>query len=105
VTDSRLTDELAERVFSWRLAPNRYLKPGRSWTPRARFQPLHDVRDAFRLLKALTNHSAVIRVEGETFIAEVRLGGQIGKAVGKSEARTLCLALAMALGIDAEASR
>jgi hypothetical protein len=98
VNDDRLTDKLVGRILGWRLAPGRYIKSGRSWIPRSRFRPLVDIRDAFRLLDAVTADYSLVARRGGPFIAEVRLDGRVGKAFGASKARTITIALADALG-------
>ncbi|MGA2713570.1 MAG: hypothetical protein ABSG41_10735 [Bryobacteraceae bacterium] len=104
MTDERLADELVRRALGWRPAPDRYVKPGRSWIPRSKFRPLADVRDAFRLLDAVTADYALVTTPGGTFTAQVRLAGRTGQAAGEPKARTICLALAQALGLEAEAN-
>jgi hypothetical protein len=101
VIDELLTDELAARVFGWRLAPGRYIKAGRSWIPRSRFQPLADLKDAFRLLDAASKDYCLLAKPDGFFTAEIKMGGRIGKASGKSPSRTITFAVALALGIDA----
>src|SRR5580704_10575300 len=49
--DDRLTEKLAANVFGWKLAPDRFIKSGRSWIPRWRFSPLERLEDAFGLLE------------------------------------------------------
>jgi hypothetical protein len=102
MTDERLTDELAVRGMGWRLAPGRYLKSGRCWIPRSRFQPLADVRDAFRVLEAVTDHYSLHAKPGGAFAVEVRLGGRIARAEGKLRARTISLAVARVVGIKVD---
>ena len=100
MTEERFVDELAVRVFGWRLAPGRYLKPDRSWIPRSKFRPLTDVRDAVRLLDALTDEYVLTGLQGGAFTAEVRLAGQVAKVSGRTKARVLTLAIAKTLGMD-----
>ena len=38
--DDQLTATVVEVVLGWRATPDRFIKPGRSWTPRSRFNPL-----------------------------------------------------------------
>ena len=103
MNEERVTDELAARALGWRLAPGRYLKADRSWIPRARFRPLVDLRDAFRLLDAVTNDYTMFATRAGGFTAEVRLGDRVGAASGQPKARAICLALAQVLGIELEA--
>jgi len=100
VTDERLTDELVRRTLGWRPAPDRYVKPGREWISRSKFRPLADVRDALRLLDAVTRDYSLVITPMGPFTAHVRLAGRTGKSAGEPKARTICLALAQALGIE-----
>ena len=100
MTDQRLTDELAVRAMKWRKAPGRYHKSGRSWTPESKFRPLTDLRDSFRVLDSLTDDYSLIAAPGGAFDVQVRVAGRIGRCSGKEKARTICLAVAYALGID-----
>src|SRR5580693_3448122 len=104
MTDERLTDELVTRTLGWRPAPDRYVKPGRSWIPRSKFRPLVDVRDALRLLDAVTRDYSLVVSPTGPFTAQVRLAGRTGKAAGEPKARAICLALAQALGLEVEAN-
>jgi hypothetical protein len=101
MTDRWLTDELVLRVLGWRSAPDRYIKPGRSWIPRSKFRPLIDLRDAFRVLDALTDDYAVRAVRGN-FSAELYHEGRVGRATARHKARAIVLAVAQALGIEVE---
>ena len=105
MTDSQLTAKLAIEVLGWKTAPGRFVKPGRSWTPCWRFAPLENVAQAFDLLEGA---AATYKLSGDNdgcFTAEVRIRGQIGKASGPQKARVICLAVARAIGVDAEAHR
>jgi hypothetical protein len=104
VTHERLADELVARTLGWRPAPDRYVKPGRGWIPRSKFRPLIDVRDALRLLDAVTREYSLVSTSGGAFTVQVRLASRTGKAAGEPKARTICLALAKALGLEAEAN-
>jgi hypothetical protein len=101
VTDARLTDALAARALGWRPAPDRYIKPGRNWIPRSKFRPFPDLKDAFRLLDAATKDYSLISLPEGGFSAEVRLPGRIGRG-REPKASTIALAVAKALGIEAE---
>jgi hypothetical protein len=105
MTDQRLADELVARTLGWRPAPDRYVKPVRGWTPRSKFRPLEDVRDALRMVEAVSRDYSLVASPNTPFTALVRLAGRTGKAAGEPKARVICLALAQALGIEAEASR
>lgn len=100
MTDERLTDQLAERGLGWRLAPGRFLTSGRSWIPRSRFRPFVDVRDALRVLEAVTNDYSLVATPGGAFTVEVRLRGRVGRAVGEPKARAISLAIAQAMALD-----
>lgn len=100
MTEQRLTDELARIVLGWRPAPDRYLKAGRGWTPRSRFRPLSDIRDAFRLLDVTTDDYALTSTPGQRFKAEVRRGARTGQATGDSKPRTISLAIAQLVGVE-----
>jgi len=96
----RLTDELAVRALQWRKSPGRYLTSGRSWIPESRFRPFFDIRDAFRLLEAVTGNFSLLSSSGNGFTAEVRVCGQVGRAKGDLKAKAISLAVARALGIQ-----
>jgi hypothetical protein len=103
VTDAQLTVKLAVEVLGWKTAPGRFVKPGRSWTPSWRFAPLENIAQAFELLDAA---AAAYKLSGDTdgrFMAEVHIGSEVGKAYGPQKARVICLAVARAIGADAEA--
>lgn len=102
MNDERLTDELAVRVMRWRPAPDRFVKSGRSWIPRWRFQPLADLVDAFQLLDHAALNYTLTR-DCHMFTAHVRVGASRGTASGELKARTITLAVARALGIDVKA--
>lgn len=102
ISDEHLTSELAVRAMRWRLAPGRYLKPDRGWTSRSGFRPLVDVNDAFRVLDAVTDDYSMLARPGGRFTVQVRTSDRTGQAMGESKARTICLAVARALGIDLE---
>jgi len=101
VTTDQLTAELVERVLGWRAASDRFVKPGRSWTPRSRFKPLVRLEDAFLLLdRAAGSYVLSVGSDG-VFSAEVRVGERIGKASGEPKARVITVAISRALGIGA----
>jgi hypothetical protein len=99
MTDERLADQLVERTLGWRPAPDRYVKPVRGWTPRSKFRPFEDVRDALRLLDAVTTDYSLAATPKRPFAAQVCVAGRVGTAAGESLPRAICLALAQALGI------
>jgi hypothetical protein len=102
MSDERPADQLICRALGWRLGPGRYIKPGRSWTPRSKFRPLVDLKDAFRLLDAVTGDYSLGAAKGGVFTAQVSVAGRVGKATGEPKARAISLAIARALGIALE---
>jgi hypothetical protein len=100
ITDEVLTGELASRVMGWKTAPDRFVKGGRSWIPRWRFQPLVDLTDALKLLDQATHRYSLTCSGPRGFTAEVQVGTRRGKASGKHKARTITLAVARALGLE-----
>jgi len=101
MTDERLKEELARRLLGWRASPDRFLKCGRSWIPRWRFNPLTNLDDAFLLLDRIDGCYRLTVDPNGIFTAEVRLGNRIGRASGDQKARTIALAVARGLGIEA----
>jgi len=101
MNDERLTEKLATQLLGWKSAPDRFIKPGRSWTPRSRFKPLVRLEDAFLLLdRAGGTYVLSVGPDG-VFRAEVRVGERIGKATGGPKARAIAVAISRALGIGA----
>jgi hypothetical protein len=101
MSNDQLTAVLAERVLGWRAAPDRFIKQGRSWTPRSRFKPLARLEDAFLLLDR-AGGTYVLSVGSDRFFsAEVRVGERIGRASGEPKARAITVAIARALGLGA----
>jgi len=99
MTNERLTALLVDRVLGWKVCPDRFIKSGRSWIPRWRFEPLLRLEDAFLLLdKAASSYLLSVDEEG-VFTAEVRVGDRLGRASGEPKARTISLAISLALGI------
>ena len=96
MNDERLSDELASRALGWRRALGRYIKSGRSWTPRSKFRPLVDLKDAFRVLDAVSSDYSLVATPGGVFTAHVRVAGRVGEASGEPKARAICLAVARA---------
>jgi hypothetical protein len=98
--DARVTAELASRVLGWKVAADRFIKPGRSWTPRSRFKPFTRLEDAFLLLEhARSTWILSIRAD-RVFTAKVRVYGRVGQATGEPKARTITRALCQALAIE-----
>jgi hypothetical protein len=103
LSDEQLTRELASRVMGWKIAPGRFIKQNRGWTPMSRFKPLMRIEDAFRLLDlACAKYRLMGDVKGR-FDAEVRIGLAKGRASGTEKARVITIALARALGIEVSA--
>jgi len=100
VTNELLTATLAEKVMHWGVAPDRFLLGNRQWISRTQFQPLNRVQDAFRLLRKLTSIFSLTRSGDGTFTAAVRIGDRTGRASGESEAATITLAVARAIGLE-----
>src|SRR5690242_18854729 len=101
MNDDRLTEKLAAQVLGWKAVPGRFIKSGRSWIPRWRFQPLAELADAFQLLDRAAHHYTLTR-DGRTFTAEIRAGSGRGIASGELKARTITLAVARALGLEVD---
>lgn len=101
-----LTARLAQRIMKWRVGPDRFLIGDRQWKPRHYFQPTKRAADAFRLLDASgAERYAITRCERGGCSAQIQIGGVVGEANEASEALAISLAIARALGIDAEATR
>jgi len=99
-SDEELTAYLAERAMGWKVTPDRFIKSGRSWIPRWRFQPLNDIADALDLLNRAANWFTLVSSLKKVVTAEVNVAGHRGKASGKQIARTITIAVARALGLD-----
>jgi len=102
MNDDRLTAHLAERVMGWRATPDRFIKSGRTWIPRWRFQPLVELADAFQLLDQAATRYSLTRDRYGIFKAAVRIGGRWGKASGEPKARTITISVARALGLEVQ---
>src|ERR1035438_3450285 len=100
MNDDRLTETLVAQVLGWKVAPGRFIKSGRAWTPSWKFAPLTNLEHAFKLLDNAASSYRVAKNAGGSFDAEVRLGVRTGKASGQAKARTITLALARALGLE-----
>jgi hypothetical protein len=99
MTAEALTALLAERIMHWSVAPDRFMLGNRQWITRSRFQPLSDVKHAFRLLEAVATGFSLVRLPGGAFRAEVRVGRHTGVASGEPKAACITLAVARAVGI------
>lgn len=101
MTSEHLTAILAQRVMGWGVAPDRFLMGCRRWLPRWRFQPLTNLKDAFRLLERAASTFTLTADTKGTFTARVRVGkNPPGSASGKSKATVISTAVARAIGLD-----
>lgn len=100
LSKDRAIDALVTRVLGWRTAPDRFIKPGRSWTPRSRFNPFVRLDDAFLLLDGAGGRYSLSAGAGKALKAEVRVGSRVGRASGQHKARTITRALCQALAIE-----
>lgn len=96
----QFTAALVERILDWKAGPDRFIKSERSWIPRNRFRPLTRLEDAFLLLVHAASNYSLTSADG-SFTAKVQIGSRTGKATGEPKARTICLAIGQALGIEA----
>jgi hypothetical protein len=99
--EDRLKDELALRLLGWKAAPDRFIKSGRGWIPKWRFNPFTRLEDAFLLLDRASGTYVLSVGSDGIFSAEVRVGEGIGKASGEPKARAITVAISRALGIGA----
>lgn len=99
MNDDRLTDELVCRVMGWKVAPGRFIKSGRSWIPRWRFQPFKDLAAALELLEHAAKRFCLISNRG-IFTAQVHIGDRCGTASLGPKARTITTAICRALGME-----
>lgn len=102
MTTEKLTALLAERVMGWSSGPGRLQVGKRSWITSWRFQPTERIADAFRLLEKAAPRRYVIEGDEHGNVSvEVKIAGATGEARGASKPRTITLAVARALGIEA----
>lgn len=99
MTKDSVTSVLAECVLGWKVCPDRFIKSGRNWIPRWRFEPLARLDDAFLVLDKVGGSYSLSIDETGNFTAEVRVAGRIGTATGEPKARAITLAVCRALGI------
>jgi hypothetical protein len=103
MTEDALTAVLAEQIMGWRAAPDRFLKSGRVWIPRWRFQPFRKIEDAFTLLDAASPLESVVSSDGTIKIfVRVRIGPRTGEAVGEHRAAVISSAVARAVGLEVD---
>jgi hypothetical protein len=100
MNDDRLTETLVAQVLGWKVAPGRFMKFNRAWTPSWKFAPLKNLEQAFKLLDHAASSYRLAKNAGGNFEAQVRLGARTGKASGQTMARTITMALARALGLE-----
>lgn len=104
MTTEQLTIVLAERIMRWRPGPGRFLIDRRHWMPRWRFQPMKNIADAFQLLQTADVVEYSLSADGNGLCrARVRTRGACGEARGSTLPQVICVAVARAHGIDAEA--
>lgn len=101
MTNEQLAALLAERVMGWGTGPERFMMRGRRWLPRWRFSPVTRLEDAFLLLNHAGGAYTLVVDPNGLFTAEVRIRGQVGKATGDAKGRTITLAIARALNLEA----
>jgi hypothetical protein len=100
MTTDSLTALLAERVMGWKACPDRFVKAGRAWIPRWRFNPFGCLNDAFLLLER-TGGTYLLTIDPDgIFKAEVRVGDRTGKSAGDPKAQAITLAIARALDLE-----
>ena len=102
MTNDQIEALIAERVLGWRTSPDRFLKGERRWAPRWHFQPLRRLDHALHLLDKATGQYTLTKAADGTYTALVTVGDRNGSASGQSEAATITVALARALGIQVD---
>jgi len=99
--DQHLEASLAERVMHWGVAPDRFLKDGRRWMPRWRFQPTKNLDNALSLLDAADpDECTIARRRGADWTVSIRVGAKVGNAQDALQARAITFAVAQAVGLD-----
>lgn len=99
MTNDQLTAVLVERILGWKACPDRFIKPGRTWLPKWRFNPFDRLDDAFLLLDKTSGSYALTVDPGGIFTVEVLIGNRIGRATGDPKARAITPAIARALDL------
>ena len=97
MNEEQLTGELARLVMGWKLAPARFLKADRGWTPRWHFQPFTDLVSSFKLLDKAAQQYVITR-DGLAFNVEVQIGSRRASASGHNLAHSITTAVC--IGID-----
>ena len=101
--DQQLTAILAERIMRWRIAPNRFMMPGRGWKPAWRFQPTERLEDAFSLLDAAEPSHYCISGQDGMLTVRVVIAGGVGEACDTSRPRAITYAVARAVRLELDA--
>jgi hypothetical protein len=99
-TGEQLTATLARSVMGWAVGPDRFLKGGRRWAPHWHFQPLRRLENARQLLERTDGKYTLSRAANGRFTASVSIHDRVGTASGRTDAATITVALARAIGID-----
>jgi hypothetical protein len=103
MTSDQLAAVLAQRVFGWKTAPDRYLLGDRRWTPRWRFRPVDRLVDAIELLeRAAPQKCEMSQTPDGLFEVELQIGVGCGRACEKSKPWAITLAVAKALGLEVD---
>ena len=100
MTDTVLTERLAEQVLHWVVATDRFLTGNRTWLKKWKFNPCQRIADAFRLLDAAAPTRYTISLSRGRFEVEVEIQGRVGRASGDSKARSIALAVSRSLGLE-----
>jgi hypothetical protein len=96
-----LVARLVDRVFGWRVTPDRFLTGDRGWLPRWKFQPVQKMADAVRLLEAAnTEEYSIAAIANGSFCVKVRIEGVDSEGHAATKPLAICLAVAAALGIE-----
>jgi hypothetical protein len=86
--------------MGWVAGPNRFLTGNRGWRSRRQFQPLKRVEHAFQLLEKAAAIYTLAKSADGTLSAVVCIAGRRGSASCKSDAATITLAIAKAIGLN-----
>jgi hypothetical protein len=100
MTAEKLVPLLAERVFGWRTAPDRFLTGSRSWIPHWKFNPLRQISDAFQLLDASEPSQYAICLNDGQFHVDIEIRGNVGTANDRSRQQAIIVALARSLKLE-----
>jgi hypothetical protein len=100
IGDGLLIDELAKRLLGWRARPDRFLKSGREWIPKSRFNPFERLEDAFVLLDRAGATYTLLGSSAHPFTAKVQIDQHMGSASGAQKARVITTAIVRALKLE-----